>query len=264
MKLHPQVVGEMRVLARCEDREISNGRHVEQWLCRCKCGALQKRTKSNIVQAITCHQNMACYVCNAEYRRGLRHEIRGSRKEWLKELWLLCGSLYPGSDWMSEVPPQQLDTVPREASPMGEDKSDHPASSQQRMAYMFPINLPPDRILKCCHCRRLVRDCFGCVICDEAVCIDCARAERHEHPDPAEGMTLVGTAYDFEVSQERIRQIEAKGLRKIRSRIFLDRSAIEQLGKADRIMRFFSSPYARSSRKTSMSCDWWFAELVGR
>lgn len=208
------VIGEIRVLARCEDRELSSGAMVEQWLCRCKCGALQKRTRSNIVASLRHGKNMACYQCNRELRAGLREWRRQVRSWVYRSWWSDFGTLYLESV-IDEAAPSVLAPSILAAAEAAQTCQ---AGSHQRMAYLYPINLPADRMIACCHCGSWVRDFFGCVQCLSPVCIACAAREAHKHSD-LDTRTLVDAGEVFGLSKERTRRIEMKAVQTIRARL---------------------------------------------
>ena len=222
-------VGDMRILARCEDRELPDGRLVEQWLCRCSCGAIQKRTRSNIVRAYRYEQNMACYACRKETVGGWRQARRDARKELFLQWWKENGTLYvehvedePAPNYLAEQTLCSMD-------PEGCSES----VTQQRMTDLYPIKLPKGRVLQCCHCKKSFNLLFGCVECLEAVCINCARNELHKHPENmtlrnigvALGKRLLDERWSYlaetrePISRERVRQIEQYALRKVRKEL---------------------------------------------
>lgn len=212
-------VGDMRILARCEDRELPSGRTVEQWLCRCSCGALQKRLRSNIVRAHRYGQNMACYACRKETVGGLRAYRWQARRESMKHLFL---------QWWEEKRTLYVEHVEDEPAPThleaqtlrSMDPGDwRKSETQQRMADLYPIKLPEDQVLQCCHCKKFFNLLFGCVECLEAVCIDCAREERHRHPEHYHPMSLEDIGDFFSLSREAVRQIERHGLSSIRKEL---------------------------------------------
>lgn len=207
-------VGDMRVLARCEDRELSSGRFVEQWLCRCTCGALQKRVRSHIVRAIRHGQNMSCYACRDGLRRGLRELRLEARREVFAQWWQDYGSLYPP---LSVGLPDERDDV---STTVAEGGPDHSGDTHSRINALYPINLGPRRVLACCECGAFVSDCFGCVDCMEAVCVECVRKGKHRHTD-RDGDTLSEIGQVFNVSRERIRGIEVEALGKLARRMSL-------------------------------------------
>lgn len=218
-------VGDMRVLARCEDRELPSGALVEQWLCRCSCGALQKRTRSNIVRAYRHKQNMACYVCRKETVDGLRAYRWQTRREYKQQLflqwWEEKGTLYV--EHLEDDPaPTQMEAQTLCSADAEEWRQNQ---TQQRMADLYPIQLPKDHVLQCCHCKKFFDLLFGCVECLEGVCIGCARKERHKHPEHYHHMTLRAIGDVFSLSHARTRQIEMHALRGVRKEL----AALEEL-----------------------------------
>ncbi|MHA2066505.1 MAG: hypothetical protein ACXABY_19205, partial [Candidatus Thorarchaeota archaeon] len=78
-------VGDLRVLWQCEDRKTPS-RNVEQWVCRCRCGSIQKRMYSNIVHRMRNNANMCCYRCRIRDRRTKDRVGKGS-----VDTSILCG-----------------------------------------------------------------------------------------------------------------------------------------------------------------------------
>lgn len=122
-RVMPRQVGEIRVLARCEDRVLTD-RHLEQWWCRCACGALQKRTRANIVRASRHRQNMSCYVCRAACCRTCDYprERVATSQVWRQPCWCRTSYAQAGSGWRRRSAPRSAHAA-RMASRMGDSMS---------------------------------------------------------------------------------------------------------------------------------------------
>lgn len=200
-------VGDMRVLARCEDREFESGFR-EQWLCRCSCGKLQKRTRDNIIFAIKNNKNMCCRECASELKSGTIYFSEYQKRLDLMIAWGHFRDLYnPYSIGLPDF--EQDDSLDvSESSPMP-----NVSETQQRMSDLRRAEFSVE--VRCVDCLKCITSGWACLRCVEAVCDGCVEAEIHRHAG-SDGMTLKEIASVFGMTREGVRQIESRALQKMR------------------------------------------------
>lgn len=188
----------------------------EQALMVCSCGRPALRTLSYLrtVQAGT---SSACSACLASDRTSRDSARRLLAKSVYLELWEKSGTLY-GLLWEDRFRQAVLGDLEDGLGPMDEhlatvsaDSSYEDSQPAGHGQYIHPISLPKG--WECDFCKKKASDDLGglgCVCCMVAMCHDCS--DSHS----VHGLTLEQAGSFFEVSRERVRQVEAKAIRKLR------------------------------------------------
>ena len=180
---------------------------------------------------------LACIECMGQERGTHHHEMM---RAVYREFWERWGNLY-GDGWeermraevldalVSEIAPVDSTTTPDVGEPLGYDERTPRPSSSQMAAYLYPLDLD-DALIRCADCGTDSDRSFGCVLCAEATCVACVRAEKHRCTQGDDGETLeaigrLTPALDQSqeltpvvgISRERVRGIEQQALGKLRS-----------------------------------------------
>jgi hypothetical protein len=211
-------------------------RRGEIWLYRCACGAFLSRPTTWVNKQVRDGRTPACPACGEDIHAGKLDAVEAHRYHAMLDLWEEHHTLYP-SMWADIVTRVVKDELVEEFGPMIEpvDMADWgtpmsklkqhetDATNQQRMWYLFPVgNDSLDEVWTCMHCQSPTWRCFECVQCEQAVCVECARRERHRHLDPdlvtLQQMVDSGEFLDkdMKISTTRIQQIANQAFRKLR------------------------------------------------
>lgn len=123
----------------------------------------------------------------------------------------------------------------------------------------YPMRLP--KRAPCDLCSRRRDHGFGCVTCLGWMCLECVRGGKHCRctPSVTQAMTLQELGDAFGVTRERVRQLEIRGLRRLRQRAhILDEFSV---GYELREQRRFDT-VARITRTLGAPAPRWVGELV--
>ena len=234
--LHTRVgvrYGELKV-------EALLGQHItrgNRWLCRCDCGGMAIRYTSSLNRAARNGSVQSCRECAEQLRRG-----RKAANTFWVEFFREHGTAWPASSCASlerriaedlEVGGHRGPQEAVESFSADVDRWCPPDNYRnvQRIAELYPISGTSRRckdaevsqVWECCECRTLVPRGFACLEreCDEFVCIECVRQEKHKHHDRLDRTLEELAGYmsawvHFPITREGIRQLEAKALRKLR------------------------------------------------
>lgn len=203
-RVEPNVVfGELKVIRPALKREFPQHPAGYWWRCEClACGNRFFRRRQYLQKGGW----QMCLRCSRQQRSGLFQRKRQSTFDVIRDVYLNTGSLY--SD---ESDARSMDWIKRKCEEIGcfdsinipDDNArkrilEHldvmPSSDgyhnlhQQRMAYAIPLNGDDQRMWQCSTCMRHFRDGFGCSICSDVFCLECARKERHKHEYPTGGI----------------------------------------------------------------------------
>ncbi len=218
------------------------------WRMRCLgCGGTVHLPAARARQRfVTWGARLACSHCMAEEGRTSRQDVLTSI---YREFWDLYGDLY-GTAWSERIGKQILEALCEKFGPVREEAS--PDSTlgldvasavtkgpQQLAAYLYPIDVGPDRILRCVECHADHSQAFGCVLCCEPVCIACVRAERHcccpEDHFVQDGPTLMKVGREMSLSRERVRQLQEQALGAIRQQLVTEDDEMRRSQDRERI-----------------------------
>jgi hypothetical protein len=195
---------------------------------------------------VTWGARLACNHCMAEEGRTSRQDVAISI---YRDFWDLYRDLY-GTTWGQRVGKLVLEALCDEFGPVREE---HPPDAtlgldvesafakgpQQLAAYLYPIDVGPDRILRCVNCETDHSQVFGCVLCCEAVCGACVRAERHcccpEDHFAQDGPTLMAVGRAMSMSRERARQLQEQALGTIRKQLVTEDDDLRRSQDRERI-----------------------------
>jgi hypothetical protein len=167
---------------------------------------------------------LACRDCMAQEKSTRTHEILTS---FFREMWEQYGNLY-GNGWeeraqadvleelVAKIAPMRYETDP--GSTFGLDVETSKPRSRQMAAYLYPLDIGKDTVIRCADCGKDHSRSFGCVLCLEPVCVTCAGAEKHccQQGLDVEEETLGAIGNHFGLSRERIRQFEKHAFDKLR------------------------------------------------
>lgn len=199
------------------------------WECKCQCGRTALRPAIALRRSLRNHATPMCQRCLVELRRGLFIDRRSSRAIAFAEAFEEYGDLYVRAydaqeqeDIIDEIEAEGIPVRAPEAlsAPPALDGYSvwEPRSPSKRGGawdLFYPMRLPRPGLCDLCNRRR--KDGFGCVKCLSYMCVRCVRDGKHCSCRPSSAaMTLEEIGREFGVSRERIRQIEIRGLRKIR------------------------------------------------
>ncbi len=199
------------------------------WLCRCECGHELVRPTSWLNHRARRHRSASCPECMRELRRAVRHARRQDRLELFRERWATTGSLYTHlddetmresilRDLQGELGPiVEEERVPCQGSwESGEESA--PVRGFGKIHKIGPGGGTREGTAykwRCANCDEWFTVGFLCQRCVATVCPNCVTPSGHCCSAPME-RTLEDVAKSFGVTRERIRQMEAKALRKLR------------------------------------------------
>lgn len=157
-----------------------------RWLLQCDCGRYAVRTAGSLRQAARTGGEPQCSECLAQLRSGISQERRDGRGERWAQMMKNTGELY--SERIDDLHREQIagefarffgfeaepqrPRFPLEIMPAGDSAS----CSGQRAAFFVPLS---GRAWRCCLCRQLFSEGFGCMACLAVSCAPCVRLELH-------------------------------------------------------------------------------------
>ena len=222
--MHGEIVGDLLV-----ERFVGADERGWIWECTCLgCGATLSRPGSQLRQAQLDHQISACVTCREQLRSSQSFERRQQRIARLRGYAQEHGTWWSVSAinyWMERIAADleeegfQLD-ADEPTTPTGFERWEPPAGHQppqQRLAFIYPINLGEDRTIQCIGCNTYFEDGFGCVQCIQPVCRWCIEEEEHRCAPPPEARSLLEIGKELGVSMERARQLVGAALHKLRT-----------------------------------------------
>lgn len=212
------------------------------WFCKCVCGGAATRTASYLRYAGAVGVQSSCLSC---LRRRSAERGRNRFDAWV-ELWERTQCLYSAAwdkreqERLSRFISEELEITPdaeeietleytRDGCGFQTEMKCDSCSSLQMSTFIDEDGFG----WKCESCSIVDSRIHGCLKCARVVCHLCVKKEYHRAPEG--GMTLREVGEIFGVGGERIRQIEAKALRKLR-----------RLWRAKHLIPFISSELSKS------------------
>ena len=167
---------------------------------------------------------LACRDCMKQEKTTRRHEV----SMWFfREMWECYRSLYDSGytdrvrieildELCAKIAPTHPETHPADSTWTLSDVETSRPRSRQMAAYLYPLNIGDDRVIRCVECGKDYARALGCVLCLGPVCANCAREEKHcclagLDTDVA---TYDVVGRDFDLSRERVRQVQESAFRK--------------------------------------------------
>lgn len=195
-----------------------------KWRMRCLCGESYVRTTADLMQRARAGISMRCRWCRLEQRRRDGVSALAWKKFWWRRLWNRERTLY--SAGYGRRLALALAAAMEEAghrAPIDMDTSDHvekagglSKATAQQAAYLYPISNDDGLGWECADCGEFVTRAFGCVLCLEATCVECVRAEKHCQCNNNKQTTLATIAAEIGISHSRVDQILDRSLEKLR------------------------------------------------
>lgn len=230
---------------------IGKSRQGYVWLLRCECGHAVYRHAGRIRYQIAQGMHPSCPECTRALHRMKAEDREDTRREKYRYQWAKYKTLYTHryTDWLCDQVAEKLeenghrgpDSLPLSQAPsVTPEEHEHKGAKGSRGqlgAYLHPIGDDTrERYWLCFECKKDFHQGHGCVLCLEPVCSVCVENEKHIcktrwsfaldaygfvdidkiRVRPGETFTMDEIGLVFEVTRERIRQIECRVLRKIR------------------------------------------------
>lgn len=188
-----------------------------QWLLECDCGRFALREATYLLRAKKHGHESCCNVCLRELNGGRFVALNDYHQSLYRMIYDVTGSLY-GADYDEQFVSACLEETGldlQESPPSAAELATvagEPPHEAGHGAMLFPISGANG--WPCAHCNKPFTEGFWCIDCIDPVCSECTA--DHSAQRSSFAMTLEAVALNFEVSRERIRQVEAKALRKLR------------------------------------------------